>query len=137
MADASDTPHADDLKIAPSPNGKWMLFDFTVGDKHAFISMDTKNFPAAFQALLGSLNVPALVDIRGPDLPAYGYFETVAVRPAQFASSITPLGDNVVLAFELPGAIHLPLVFRLDDAKKLRSALDEAILKCEMQLTKQ
>jgi hypothetical protein len=114
-----------------------MLFDFTVGDKHAFVSMDTINFPAVFQALLGSLNIPALAEMSAPDLPSYGYFESVAVRPNQFSSSTTPLGDNVALAFELPGAVQLHLVFRLDDAKKLRLALDEAILKCETPLPKQ
>jgi len=137
MADADTTPHADGLKIVPSQNGKWIVFDFTVGDKHALVSMDTVALPAAFQALLGGLNIPALADIKGPDLPSHGYFEAVAVRPIQFGSSITPLGDNVVLAFELPGAVQLRLVFRLDDAKQLRSTLDEAILKCETQLTKQ
>jgi hypothetical protein len=130
MTSAADTPNATALRIEASPNGKWILFDFTVGDKHAFVTMDTSNFPAAFQTLLATLSLPALATISGPKLPSYGYFSTEVVRPLQYASNITPLGQDVVIGFELPGAVQFHAALLPPDARQLQSAIEDAIQRC-------
>ena len=139
MTTASDTPNAEKLRIEVSPNGKWILFDFLIGEGHAFITMRLTDFPDAFESLLRILTHPVLADISGPEQITQGYFSSVAIRPNQYASSITPLGDNVVITYGLPGAVRFPAVFSLHDAKQLRIALDAAILECENRekLTKQ
>jgi hypothetical protein len=139
MTTAADTPHADALEITASPNGKWMLFDFKVGDKHAFVSMDTAKFPKAFEYLLSALNAPALANISGPDLVSYGYFSGVVVKPAQVSCSITPLGEGIVLTVELPGAVQMGLHFPLSDVPKLQQGIADAVRLCgdRQNLTRQ
>jgi hypothetical protein len=131
MATVDDIPHADALEIKTSQNGKWMLFDFIVGEKHAFVSMDTKNFPAVFSSLLATLNTPALASVPVRPLPTQGYFYAEAVKPREYATSITPLEANVVVAFELPGAVHFSVVLPLLETKRLQFAIGEAIQQCE------
>jgi hypothetical protein len=131
MTVVDETPHADALEIVASPNGKWMLFDFKVGEKHAFVSMDIDNFPAAFSSLLGTLNVPALASVPIKPLPTQGYFYAEAIKPREYASSITPLDENVVVAFELPGAVHFSVVLPLPETKRLQAAIAEAAQLCE------
>ena len=53
--DASEIPDADDLTIGVSPDGKWLAFDFKVGDKRAVITMRSGLMPKVVDALMTAL----------------------------------------------------------------------------------
>jgi hypothetical protein len=139
MMAAADTPHAEALQVAVSENGKWAVFIFKVGEEHVQVSMDTPNFLKAFEHLFAALNSPALSALRAPDLPTHTYFHgPVALKVQQAHSSITPLGEDIILNVELPGAVLMGLQFPKADIPKLQRAIEEAVQLCENQtLTKQ
>jgi hypothetical protein len=137
---AADTPHAEALRVAISGNGKWAVFIFEVGEEHVQVSMDTTNFLRDFEHLFSALNSPALPALRAPDLPTRAYFPgPVALKVQQAHSSITPLGEDIVLNVELPGAVLVGLQFPKADIPKLQRAVEEALQLCENRqtLTKQ
>jgi hypothetical protein len=139
MTMAADTPHAESLQVVISDNGKWTVFVFKVGEEHARVSMDTPDFLKAFEHLFSALNSPALSALRAPDLPTYGYHDaSVALKVRQVLASITPLGEDIILSVELPGAVLMGLQFPKADIPKLQRAVEEAVELCENQtLTKQ
>jgi hypothetical protein len=93
----------------------------------------------AFEQLFAALTSPALSALRAPDLPGYRYFYgPSALEVRQVLASITPLGEDIILSVELPGAVLMGLQFPKADIPKLQRAVEEAVQLCENQtLTKQ
>jgi hypothetical protein len=139
MTDLSDVPDADGLNVAVSPDGRWIAFDFIVGDKHAMITMRSKHLPDAITAMLAALVNPGLSSIFGPDIHEKRVYSALPIPASQIGTSVTPFGETVTADFELPGAVQLRVALSPSDAMKLREALTDAIGQCSQRenLTKQ
>ena len=140
MTAVEDIPHAEMLQVVVSENGKHVALAFTVKGKPVLVSMDASNFLKSFDYLFSALNSPALSKLRAPDLPKYGLHESpVTLEVRQVLASITPLGEDITLSVELPGAVLVGLRFPKAEIPRLQTAVEAAVQLCESQqsLTKQ
>jgi hypothetical protein len=139
MVDLSQVPDADGLNVVVSPDGKWIAFDFTVGDKHAVITMHSRRLPDAITAMLAALLNPALSSIFGRDIHEKRVYSALPIPASQIGTSVTPFGDTITADFELPGAVQLRIALSPSDAMRLREVLTDAINQCSERenLTKQ
>ncbi|MEA2782928.1 MAG: hypothetical protein QOK29_4472 [Rhodospirillaceae bacterium] len=139
MIDLSQVPDADGLNVVVSPDGKWIAFDFIVGDKHAVITMHSRRLPDAITAMLAALLNPALSSIFGPDIHEKRVYSALPIPASQIGTSVTPFGDTITADFELPGAVQLRIALSPSDAMRLREVLTDAINQCSERenLTKQ
>jgi hypothetical protein len=119
----SETPNADALSIGISKDARWFMFDFTIGTKHAVITMGIKSIASAAESMLNALALVPRRALPRKGLPPKRVYESPVIRLVGYGVATAPLADRVVVEFELPGRVELRIALVPRDAEKLGSAL--------------
>lgn len=127
--DATDIPDADNLSIAVSSDGKWLVFDFKVGEGHSLITMRSSLMAQISEALMAVLRDENMENIPTGSLP-HGYHFAHAVDVKQTGTSILPFGEAVVVQFGLSANVQMGFAMTPPDAERLREEIAVAVAEC-------
>jgi hypothetical protein len=127
----SEIPNAKSLKVAISPDGKWLLFDFDIGAEHEIITMPTCAFGAAVESVFASLSRISMNAVPPKGLQAAPIYKAEAVAPIEFGVSNATLDGYVVAEFEFSAQAQLRIALTPTDSERLAGALQAGAAKAK------